>query len=316
LISKLEALDDVRDSVEVKRTLDLIRSRIEAGGLEDDLTRLSQSKGEYFSRTFEYDSAIKYFRKALDFALENNDTSLLAMSYYNLGGAYCDVESYPYSTELYLNALDLWKAKKDTFRIAKTILAIANNYYYFGDFQIGQDYYKQSIDLFRLLGDTSNLSKSIGNSAALFAYKEQFDTAMALYDEALSLVKYSDYTDVFVNNLIGVGMVYEELGKYDTAYNFYKRAFYESKRIDYKIQESFSYLNFAYYFMYKEIFDSAEFYALKALDQSDIISNKLLKVNSYDVLHEIYYKTGQYKEAYDYLMLTKEKNDSLYCPVL
>jgi len=312
LILEIQVLEETQDTLVVKKTLDQVRSRIEAGGLEDDLTKLSQSTGEYYSRTFEYDSAIKYFRKALDFALENSDTSLLAMSYYNLGGAYCDVESYPYSTELYLNSLDLWKAKKDTFRIAKTILAIANNYYYFGDFQIGQDYYKQSIELFRLLGDTSNLSKSIGNSAALFAYKKQFDTAMALYDEALSLVKYSKYTDVFVNNLIGIGMVYEELGKYDTAYNFYKRAFYESKRIDYKIQESFSYLNFAYYFMYKDIFDSAEFYALKALDQSELISNKLLKVNSYDVLHEIYYKTGQYKEAYDYLMLTKEKNDSLY----
>lgn len=312
LIDSLSRASPLNDSRTVEWLEEQVALRLGLMSPDDDFSRIFIPVGEFYARGYQYDSAVSNFERALTYIQNLDDSARIAEIYYKLGGAYSDIEDYPNSTELLLKAADIQKQLGNERDYARSLLAIANNYYYFGDFKIGIDYYRQAHKLFSQLGDTLYISRALGNSAALHTYEEYFDTAKILYQKAFDQVKYTDYTEQIIDILIGLGILYEELEEYDKSYRYYYRAFLEAKRIGDVSQEAFCYQNFAFHFLMTDKLDSAEYFARKSLEYSDIINSNLLKSNSYELLRQINEKKKNYALAYEYLQKVKDRNDSLY----
>lgn len=310
----LKDLSPDKDSLIVKELLKESSYYLENEDVEreSDLGKLSLALGDFYSKNFRYDSSMRYFQKAVDIYEQQTDTLQLAHAYYKLGGVHADIEDYPYSAEIYLKALDLYQKLEDQYHTGKTYNALANNYYYYGDTDVALNYYESAIDIFEDRMDTVDLSMTLGNAAATFSVEKKYDTAKVLYQRAIRLVKYAGYSDILIGNLIGLGIVLEESGKLDEAFYYYKRAYLESERTDNVRQKGFCFQNFAYYYLATDLIDSAEFYADLALSTSEKINNQQLRSNALEILHEVYYKKGQYKKAYDFLTTVRTELDSLY----
>ena len=314
ITDSLKELKMGRDSVVVRSLLDSSYAYLNQTDIEQEANRgkLCLGLGDFYSENFQYDSSMKYFQQAVDIFEQQTDTTQLAKSYYKLGGVYADIEDYPYSAEIYLKALDLYTAIESEYDRGKTFNALANNYYYYGDTDVALSYYQKAIDIFEKRKDTLDLSMSLGNVAATFMVKEEYDTSKIIYERAIKLVKYTEHNDIHIGNLIGMGIALEESGEVDEAYYYYKRAYLEAQRTDNFFQIGFCYQNFAYYFLAKNITDSAEHYAQLALETSGKMNNQQLRSNALEILHQVYYKKGQFKKAYDVQKIARTEIDSLY----
>ncbi len=279
---------------------------------EYDLGHLANSWGKYYQSIYQFDSAIKYYQKALDNFQNGSDSLRIAQVLYDLALSYSDIEEYIYSTQLLMMSLEIREQLGTGKEIADVLNKIANNYYYSGDEDIAYSYYVKAWANYEDIGDDDGVLKVLGNLGALFNLEGDNDSALYYYNLARELSDEETNYERRYDITVGLGIVYEETGKLVKAYENYRKAFDIAMEHGSELDKAFAYQNFGYYYLKTKKLDSAEWYADITLEYSARLKNFQLRSNSLEILHEVYFEKQLYRKSYQTLTTLRNELDSVF----
>ncbi len=166
--------------------------------------------------------------------------------------------------------------------------------------QRAKEMYLLSIRLAEKEKDIHSIITSYGNLGAIYNQLKMPDSALLFLNKGLDMAKpYGDKVDInsFYNNM---GNVYYEKKEYPKALGFFERIYSKhltnSNYADLWIDD----INIADVFIEMKNYDSGYIYAMRALKLSQQLSAKSKEADSYSMLAKLYFRKGDYKNAYDY----------------
>ena len=214
--------------------------------------------------------------------------------------------------ELLVSALEIFRLNQDSLEYLTTLRQIGVNYDYLGDHEAARQFYQSCVELASLLKDSAVIASSTYNIGGTYADDGDLNRAFKLYNQAEEIATLIGDKTLLHRIHHAMGIDYRVLGNNSKA-EFHSR---ESLRIAIETQDlkaiGFGYQGLGYMFFEFSQYDSAENYMNKTLEIAHQISNDQLKENARDVLQQIYYNQGRYKEAYDTFVQLDEQEDSLY----
>lgn len=167
--------------------------------LKSDEFYMSQIMGiiSYISK--DYDTSIKYFKKALDIKPEEPDV------YYNLGNVFKDIGELEEAINCYLKAIELNPEFIDAYNNLGVVLKNK------GDYENSIKMFKKAIDL------KPDYAGAIYNLGSVIYLKGQLDDAINIYKQVLKI------NPEFYEAYYSLGVAYFERGQKDSALSFFKR---------------------------------------------------------------------------------------------
>lgn len=274
--------------------------------------KLNYGWGNYHYKNYKYDSAGYFLKNAIDNFLETGkESEELGDAYYKLAVVRFEVEDISQAVELSLKALKIYENLDLKTSIARTYNFMANVYSYIAEYNLAISYYEQSLDIYRLQGDTADMVLVMGNLASLHATRKNYDLAMEYYNMGLEML-HEDTSQNALDYELGLGIVMEETKQYDQAEKHFVRSLEMArKRKDY-IQSGYIYLNFAYLKLAQNKLDSVPYYTQKVEQIADKYEVIGIKAHIDEIMHEYYFKQGEYRTAYELLKRARAESDSFY----
>ncbi|MEO5591863.1 MAG: tetratricopeptide repeat-containing sensor histidine kinase [Chitinophagaceae bacterium] len=163
-----------------------------------------------------------------------------------------------------------------------------------------KEMYLQSAKLAESENDLSSVITAYGNLGAIYNQLKQPDSALFFLNKGLAIAKpHEDKIDVssFYSNM---GNVYYEKKEYSKALGFFERnhALHvkDSNYADLWIDN----LNIADVFIEMKNFDSGYVYAMQSLQMAQKMQARSKEADSYSMLSKLYFRKGDYKNAYEY----------------
>ncbi|HUS02676.1 MAG TPA: hypothetical protein VMY77_13150 [Chitinophagaceae bacterium] len=291
------------------------------------------------------DKALYEATQALQILPNVSSDSLKAIIYMELGNAYVARGEAVAAVRNYNNAFDIALKIKSVPLQSDIYHCFAEMYYVFlKNKDIAKDFLKKSLrldrenhylegeikdyyDLSRVTDEISYLNKAIKLSDSLHNYTYIFKAKILMFYYYMVVKKNSDKAlqyfesepevkESFINPGIGnyyltVGHIYYFSNKFDSALAYYKLAEYDFvKNFDEKrVRSLFQYIADSYNKLNDIPNAIAYYYRALALSKKTNDIKSLAPISGH--LSELYQQQGEYKDAYEYAMLSKKYSDSL-----
>ncbi len=172
-----------------------------------------------------FESAVDYYRKALQIFEEAGNSSKAATVYYELGIVARSQQDYEGAINYTLNALQYFENEGDYYRAA-------GGYYQLGTiaqesfkFEIAIDYYQKAIEIFEGIHDFYKAANAYHQMGEVARLQHDFQKAIKYYKTALQI--YEDAQDLYnaSDEYQGLGQVEKEQGNFESAEAYFKKAF-------------------------------------------------------------------------------------------
>ncbi len=179
---------------------------------------------------YDYDSAVVFFKKAYDVALQIDSKNDIANTAVNIGVMYRRQGEYIKSIEYYQKALGIFEELDNKIGLARTHYNIANLYYVLSKFNYGLLHAKKALaiaDVFypAIKPDVLNTIGTIYNDLGDYA------NSIKYLNEALKININNNNKTEIASNLQNIANTYVDWGKYDLAMLNYTKALSVKKEI-------------------------------------------------------------------------------------
>ncbi len=262
---------------------------------------LTMEKREYA------DSAIYYFKKSAQIAQDNDNSDILAHSYKEIGRIHKDNARYEKSITWSMKALRIYDSLKN---VDYKLLAVYHSLMLTYKKMSFYDEYKNYIDLrknkIQELGDSLLMARSYRERASYyFTIKDSLDYALNLLDSAKVIYQSKQKTELIEDIKLDYGNIYHFKGDHKNAKAYYKDylSFINSKKNLNKIELSGVLLNIGVSAYKTKDYKESLSYLKRSLEIRKDIGKPQFLMNSYDALSDSYEAIGDYKKAYENLML-------------
>lgn len=161
-------------------------------------------------------------RNALHWAITENNLQQRGLALFNIGEAHAISYCADSAMYYYRQALDVFIKTDDRYNISYTYNNLGWINYEFGNFKEAIEYYGQSLawlDPVKDAGDLSHLYLNLGNS---YHQLGQYHTAVKYFRKSLALSVSSGDNHALPIACNGIGLAYKYLGVYDSALSYYK----------------------------------------------------------------------------------------------
>ncbi|MEO5685599.1 MAG: tetratricopeptide repeat protein [Chitinophagaceae bacterium] len=162
-----------------------------------------------------------------------------------------------------------------------------------------KEMYLQCVKLSERENDLSSIITAYGNLGAIYNQLKQPDSALYYLNKGLALAKpHEPHLDVssFYSN---IGNVYYEKKMYSKALVNFQRNYFLHKKDHDDADLWIDKLNLADVFIEMKSYDSAYVYGMQALQQAQDMHARSKEADSYSMLSKLYFRKGDYKNAYD-----------------
>lgn len=270
---------------------------------------ISHNLAESYRHIGQYNSAIKYYNKAYEYAKNNIDRMVAA----EIGISICYkyLGDYPIAIEHGLKALKISTDSKSDKLIAKSVSTLASIYMKREEYDEAHKNYLRAELLFRKINDNKNLAKNLNNHGIAYNSKKEYKQALHCFRESLKIKKKNKNKNI-ASNYNNIGDSYKFLEMPDSAIYFYKKSIEIKKKLNNKRVLAYGYNNLAEIYLK---LDSVQ-QAFQSIEQAGIISkefkNKGLLKNYYLNKKNYFVRTQQMDSA----LLYFEKFHNTYAELL
>ncbi len=251
----------------------------------------------------EPEKALEYTKQAFDIAIEIDDKKGLASSYNNLGVFYRNHGVLDKAMDLYLKSMDLYGEIADLDGVATVNNNIGTVYSLREDFERALEYFNESYRILDSLGDKQNLVGSLSNIGNVYSAWSQDQVAIEYYNRALEIFEDLGVKNNLFDPLTNIGNIYFRQGKYDEAMSFYQRSLETEKINENQYGQAYALTNIAVVYSEQDRHEDAINLHNQALKLAMHLGAAPIMEIIYKSLSEAYDKTGDLKEAYNYLIL-------------
>ncbi len=253
------------------------------------------------------DSAIYYFKKSAQIAQENDNLSILADSYKEIGRIHINNARYEKSITWLIKALRIYDSMKNVdYKLLTVYHSLMLTYKKMSFF----DEYKNYIDLrknkIQELGDSLLMARSFRERASYyFTIKDSLDYALNLLDSAQVIYGSKQKSELIEEINLDYGNIYHFKGDHKNAQAHYRDylSFINSKKNLNKIELSGILLNIGVSAYKTKDYKESLSYLKRSLEIRKDIGKPQFLMNSYEALSDSYEAIGDYKKAYEHLIL-------------
>tara|TARA_R110001606_G_C15403849_1_gene653775 strand:+ start:11139 stop:12710 length:1572 start_codon:yes stop_codon:yes gene_type:complete len=258
--------------------------------------------------TGEMDSAEVLLKEASKIFLEQEDSTLLAQSFFELGTLYYYQSKDSLALENFFKALPMFQALKNVRGQAFIYNNLSNLVSYMDDTEGAIDYMLKSIDLKMQLGDEALLGTSYHNLGRLYYRLDNLDMAINYFRMSLRVKKK-------YNNIKGLATTYNSLAgiqlklkRNDSAIFYHQEAIAIDRQLQDTLGLANDVLSLADTYLELGNFSRAVQYSVEALSYAQ--EPRLVR-DTRQVVAQSYQGVGDYRKALEYYQLYMSLNDSL-----
>ncbi|MBE2188693.1 MAG: tetratricopeptide repeat-containing sensor histidine kinase, partial [Candidatus Kapabacteria bacterium] len=184
-------------------------------------------------------------------------------------------------------------------------------FYELKDFDSAEDKFKECLNIAESIGDLNRVAGTLSNLAMLEEKKDNLDYAVKLYLEAIETAKKVGNLNYIANINNNLGNIYSQNGQYPKSITYYQKAIDFYAVNDLKSPLLSTQINLAYvYFLAGEV-PKAITVAKESFDSAKSLGSLQFMSKGAEMLSMFYSKNGNFKEAFEFLTIHKEYNDSL-----
>ncbi len=267
--------------------------------------KLSDNKGEgaatmisygYYWLTRDVKKAAQVFDDAIVLCKEYHNDRVLLFALMGMTDVCKKVGDYDRGLNVAFRRYKLAKEFNHKIQIVLTAEDLGHIYHKFKDYEKAREYFMESLNKaeefnfqwgkIEVLGTLGELERELGN----------FDAAIECQLESVCLAKEVSLMDRAIEALSFLGKSYMESGQFEKAYDSYQEILTLCKdRHTHMVYEA--YAGIGQYFLEKNQFNKAIFYASKALDKAEDFRNFAVELQATQILAAGYENNGNYKKA-------------------
>ena len=259
----------------------------------------------------EVNRALLFYNKSLKIQEIIGDKQGIAYSLNNMGYVYNNLNDIYKALELFHSCLNIQEQINDKYGIAVTLINIGNIYKDNGNVPKSIEYFERALKIKKEINDKEGIAISLLNLGSIYFDRGESSKALKFFEEGLK-----NYTEVNDKNgiaysLMNIGHIKEQNGELSKALEYFNQSLLIQEETEDKAGMVRS-MNYIAHVVYK----------LGDLKKSQVYSEKALKLAKElgypepikyvsEILSKVYFKNGQYKEAYEAHVLYMQMSDSL-----
>ncbi len=281
-----------------------ISQYLEIAGTLDDKIRLA--RGNYaFARIInmqgQKDLATRYLKENIKLGAELSDTLLLLASLNELGNIYQDLNVLDSAVHYYLESARLCENSSREAHLGRIYNNLGKTFTRLKQYPEAKAYLISSLEFNRAREDNETVFTNLLNLGYIYLFQVKPDSALIYFDQAAELSSIYPDTSLFRADLYNsYAETYELLEKYNLALEYLQKAYKIYVLENYPDGMAVTLVNMGNIYTNLKQFSQAE----EVIDSSYRVSKRAgSKINQKGALWAMadnYYKTGNYKSAYDY----------------
>jgi len=216
-----------------------------------------------------------------------------------LKGIYEEMNSnYPKAISYYLESLDAARKINNIAYESAALSDLAILYANIKNPQKAKEFYLQCAELSRRQNQLQSTVSTYNNLAAIYTQLKQYDSAQIFLEQALAMGK--PYAEIDLSSTYNnLGNVYFHKKDFEKAIEYFRNNYNQHKDRESLDDLWVDYLNLADVFIEMKKFDSASWYADKALKLAIELQSRSKEADSYSLLTKMFERTGNYSKAFE-----------------
>ncbi|MFN4234486.1 MAG: tetratricopeptide repeat protein [Bacteroidia bacterium] len=228
--------------------------------------------GQYLHKIGQFEKAVTLINEAFKILENSGQFSEKALLLNNLAYMYYEQGENPQALEYYKQALDLGHKQKDSSLLGLIHNNLSLIYFDESDFIKAEEHIQKSVFYRKLIGEEIKYAQSLNNLASLYIKQNRLDEAIPIIYDVINIKK--------------------------------KNQDFESL--------NYTYFTLSNVFLQKDKWDSAYYYAQKAMQVADFYKYPYMYKDASGILYQIFDKNKQLDSAYIYYRLHVTMRDSIY----
>lgn len=267
--------------------------------------------GNCYLRTADYINALAYYDSSKNTAIAAKDARGIARASSNIGSIMHEQGKYESALRYYMDGLKYYEQTGSLADIEMVVLNLCNVYYRIGDYAMAKDCLRRAEKLAKQTDSKWNEISVLTTYALIYDSEGKPDSSLIVVQKALkvSAVMNNPYlTNVLTGNM---AEAYLDLGMNDSAYKYYTQSYKLSERINDNEGKAFAEIGLGEIYIRKG--NSAKGISLLKSGLAVLQANSMKEEagNASEQLAKALAASGNYKEAYQYEVLSQSYSDSM-----
>jgi two-component sensor histidine kinase len=262
-------------------------------------------------KIYDYDSTNFHLQQAITYYEALGDSDNLGLMVLRKGGVQYSLGNYAEAMRLAFKASEIFKKIDEKKQLALAYMHLGNIYYFLRNYDESSKYYALSSDYYDLSGDSIGRAHAISNLSLTKIEQDSFEVSLKLQREVFPLILQSGREISIGNSYHYFTQAFFGLGELDSAEFYLKKSMQSNLKTGYVVGQSYDNLMKAKIESERGEIDSSLYYAEKAYDLIDTITNYEAESEVTYFLSEIYAKKRNYSKSYDLLKRHSLIRDSL-----
>jgi serine phosphatase RsbU (regulator of sigma subunit)/Tfp pilus assembly protein PilF len=288
---------------------DSLKVALEKAKTEDKIDILNELSAYY--RDKDLDFAVRYAEEAIALGERFGTLDKIAIAEINKGVAYRSKGDSKVALEQFLKALVSAEKIGNLPIQADALHKIGVTYLFQKDFYNALKFAEKEEVIWRQLDDKIGLASAINFHGLIYVNLKNYDLALKKLEESLQIARQTNDKDLIYKPLTNIGDLYYRMGNASKAIDYMSQGLKVSEEANNKFGIATSLLNLGKAYMLKKDYATAKETLQKALENSIEIQALPTIRNTYNVLSEVYEKSGEFDKSLFYHKLYKSADDSL-----
>ncbi len=254
---------------------------------------------EVFAYQYQMDSAVFYYRKALDILKQAGDNYYISYTLNNLGWIYNNYGNYQKAIDSYDESLRYINKDEHPDDLAHIYINLGNSYHHLGSYYTAIKFFRKAVSICRDLNYQPALPIAYNGLGLAYKYLSNFDSAIYYYNAMLEIDKEIGTPRDQAIDYGNIGALYFEWKQYHESYHFHKQALSIYLKDGNKNDLSVAYNNLGEVYEAMGRYDSSLYFLNLALDIDRETGRNQNMANRYNNMGDVYFDLNNFNKALD-----------------
>ncbi|MFZ6012287.1 MAG: tetratricopeptide repeat protein [Bacteroidota bacterium] len=259
-----------------------------------------------------YDSSLRYNKKALELSILARDSFLISSAMNNVGLVYYYMGDYPPALENLLRSLSIKYIIKQDYGLGLNLSNIGLVYTKLKDYPKARDYFNEALKVSERLKDDNIKLYSKNNIGFTYLYENKLEKAENYFKQSLKIAQIVDNTNWHATAYSGLAQVYLSMNRIAEAKRLFKISLELRKKIGEKNGISEIYLFMSRIYARANKLDSAFINARISLQIAEQTGAKERRLENLALFKDLYAQKKQYDSALFFQSRFIALRDSLF----
>jgi len=256
--------------------------------------------------------ALKYYLKAFEVAINNNDSIYIALSKIKIAGSDSLINNYQESSKYLFEALTYLKSISYDSDLDEVYYQLGNIFLRIKEINKSKTYYLKGYSIAKKTKDEKSIAFLSNGLANIYFFEDSLDKSLEYFKHTLEyLKKQKNHKEIALleNN---ISIVLDDMGRKTEAIEHARKSLDARMLLLDTAGIASSSLNVAFFFNEQEIYDSALYFLNTAINYAKLKNKHDVLVRSLKGISLVYQNIGNFERALEYYKRFKHLDDSIY----